>query len=249
MARRPIIGITPTPTTSTFDHGTFYRFCLSDTYVKSVWQGGGNPVILPCVADDPIEVLDMLDGLIVSGGGDINPDVFEQQRHEKTDGVDDARDGFEIALTRAAAERNMPTLAICRGIQVMCVAFGGSLHQHVPDVANGVEHRQHVAGFTQHQASHRVTFENTPNPVSDIVGKDEMMVNSFHHQSLSNVPEPLKLAGRADDGVIEAIWHQEMTFGIGVQWHPEMLAATHEDHARLFTALVEACRAPAPVAG
>lgn len=242
MARRPLIGITPTPSTATFDHGTFYRFCLSDTYVTSVWQAGGNPIILPWVAEDPTEILDSIDGLIVSGGGDINPAMFGQDVHRKTNGIDDARDAFESALLRAAAERDMPTLAICRGIQVMGVAFGGSIHQHVPDVTKGVEHRQHEAGFTQHQVSHRVTLVPAPNPIARMLGKDELMVNSFHHQSLADVPAPLMLAGQSDDGIIEAIWHDGMTFGIGVQWHPEMLAATCEDHARFFTALIEACR-------
>lgn len=243
MVRRPLIGITPTPSTATFDHGTFYRYCLSDTYVSSVWRAGGNPIILPWVAEDPTEILDSIDGLIVSGGGDINPAMFGQALHETTKGVDDARDAFESVLVRAAAERDMPTLAICRGIQVMGVAFGGTIHQHVPDVANGVEHRQHEVGFTQHQVSHRVALAPAPNPIARILGKDELMVNSFHHQSLADVPAPLMLAGQADDGIVEAIWHEGMTFGIGVQWHPEMLAATHDDHARFFNAFIESSRA------
>ena len=249
MSRRPIIGITPTPSTSVFEHGTFYRFCLSDTYVRSVWQAGGTPVILPWVGDAPTEILDAVDGLIVSGGGDINPALFHQQRHEKTDSIDDGRDSFEIALLRGAADRNMPTLAICRGIQVMGVAFGGTLHQHVPDISTDIQHRQHKAGHSQHVASHRVTLENLPNPISELLGKNELMVNSFHHQSLVDVPKPLRLAGRSEDGIIEAIWHEEMTFGIGLQWHPEMLAPNHNDHARFFEALVQASRKPAAVAG
>lgn len=248
MSRRPLIGITPTPSNSTFEHGSFYRYCLSDTYVRSVWQAGGNPVILPWVGDEPDQILDAVDGLIISGGGDVNPNVFQRERHQETDSIDDGRDSFELALMRDAAERDMPTLAICRGIQVMGVAFGASLHQHVPDVSIEIQHRQHKAGLSQHVTSHRVLLENVPNPISDILGKDELMVNSFHHQSLADVPEPLRLAGRSDDGIIEAIWHQEMTFGIGVQWHPEMLAANHEDHARFFESLIEASRKSVAVA-
>lgn len=247
MARRPLIGITPTPSTSTFNHGTFYRYCLSDTYVKAIWQGGGSPVILPWVSDTPEDILDELDGLILSGGGDIDPDRFGQDRHEKTDGVDDDRDRFELALMRAAAERNFPTLAICRGIQVMTVAFGGTIQQHVPDVSDGVQHRQHEAGIGQHDPSHKVVLENTPNPISELLGTSELMVNSFHHQAPDEVPAPLQVAGRAEDGVIEAIWHPGMAFGIGVQWHPEMLAANHPEHAAFFRALVEAAKAPASV--
>ena len=250
MTRRPLIGITPTPTTSVFDHGTFYRFCLSDTYVKSVWQAGGNPVILPWVDDMSTEVLNSIDGLILSGGGDANPLFFNQDPHEKTNGIDDGRDAYEIALMRAAVERDMPTLAICRGIQVMGLAFGGSLHQHVPDIVSGtVAHSQQRDGYSQHEPSHRVVLENTPNPVSGILGKDELMVNSFHHQSLADVPAPLILAGRSEDGIIEAVWHPGMRFGIGLQWHPEMLAGSYEDHARFFEALVEASRSPVAIAG
>lgn len=248
MTRRPLIGISPTPSTATFDHGTFYRYCLSDTYVRSVWAAGGNPVILPWVADDPTEILEHLDGLVLSGGGDINPDVFNAQRHPETDSIDDARDSFEITLMRAARERDMPTLAICRGIQVMAVALGGTLHQHVPDVSGELQHRQQKAGYSQHEPSHRVRLEPGPNPLRDILEVDELDVNSFHHQAIADLPEPLRIAGRADDGIIEAIWHPEMTFAIGVQWHPEMLAASHDDHARLFGALIEASRRGVSVA-
>ena len=249
MRRRPVIGITPTPSTTDMPHGSFYRYCLSDTYIESVRQAGGNPVILPCVDDDAAEILDSLDGLILSGGGDVDPALLQQEAHKETGGVDERRDSFELALMRAAAERDMPTLAICRGIQVMAVAFGGDLHQHVPDVVSGdIEHRQHQAGYTQHEVSHVVTFENSPNPVSQLVGAEQMMTNSFHHQALAEVPAPLRLAGRAADGTIEAIWHPDMTFGIGVQWHPEMLALNFPDHAKFFSALVAASRQVAPTA-
>lgn len=247
MARRPLIGITPSPTTRSLPHGTFYSYCLADTYVNAVWSGGGNPVILPWVSDVPAEILDQVDGLILSGGGDIEPARFDQQPHETTYGIDEDRDRFELALMQAAADRDMPTLAICRGVQIMSVAFGGSLHQHVPDLGTELEHRQHESGISQHDPSHTVVLENTPNPVSDLLGASELVVNSYHHQSVADVPEPLRVAGRSDDGVIEAIWHSGMRFGIGVQWHPEMLAANHPQHAKFFSSLVEAAKAPASV--
>lgn len=244
MARRPLIGITPSPATHAHRHGTFYTFGLADTYVRAVWQGGGSPVILPWVPDSPADILDALDGLILSGGGDIDPSRFGQEPHETADRIDDGRDRFEIELMRDAARRDLPTLGICRGIQVMTVAFGGTLHQHVPDLGTDIEHRQHESGIGQHDPSHIVTLENTPNPVSEMLGVTELMVNSFHHQAPAEVPHPLRVAGRSEDGVIEALWHQGMTFGVGVQWHPEMLAAHHPLHARLFAGLVEAARAP-----
>lgn len=247
MARRPLIGITPTPSTREFGHGTFYTFSLSDTYVRAVWQGGGNPVTLPWVSDAPADILDEIDGLILSGGGDIEPAQFGQEPHPETDRIDEGRDRFELDLMHAAAERDLPTLCICRGIQVMTVAYGGSLHQHVPDLASEIEHRQHESGIGQHDPSHTVVLENAPNPISDLLDVTELKVNSFHHQAPAEAPDPLRIAGRSEDGVIEAIWHTGMSFGIGVQWHPEMLAANHPLHARLFTALVEAAKAPAAV--
>lgn len=246
MSRRPVIGITPTPSVSEMSHGTFYRYCLSDTYVTSVWHAGGNPVILPWVADNAAEVLDMIDGLILSGGGDIAPTLINQEPHKEANGIDEHRDAFELSLVRNAAERDLPTLAICRGIQVMGVAFGSNLHQHVPDVVSDrVQHRQHTDGYSQHDVSHLVVLENTPNPFSTLLGTNEVVTNSFHHQALADVQEPLQLAGRSEDGVIEAVWHTGMSFGLGVQWHPEMLSLTFEQHARFFTALVAAARQPA----
>jgi putative glutamine amidotransferase len=247
--RNPIIGITPTPSNDTFGHGAFYRFCLSDTYVRSVRQAGGVPVILPASRDDPAEALDALDGLILSGGGDIDPTLFTgDPRHRATGLVDELRDISEIELMKAALQRDLPALAICRGIQVMNVAFGGTLHQHVPDnVPNAIQHRQHNDGYSQHDVSHRVEFESTPNPFTQLLGVDEMMVNSFHHQAVADPAPSLAVAGRSSDGVIEAMYHPGMSFGLGVQWHPEMLAKNFPQHAALFTALVTAARHPAVV--
>lgn len=249
--RKPLIGISPTPSHDTFGHGAFYRFCLSDTYVRSVQQAGGLAVILTPSADDAAgNVLDSLDGLILSGGGDIDPALFtDRPRHQATGSIDDLRDAYELQLMKHAHERNLPTFAICRGIQVMNVAFGGTLYQHIPDdVANSLEHRQHVCGYSQHDVSHLVAFERSPNPFTALLGVDELMVNSFHHQAVADIATPLRVAARSTDGVIEAIVHPEMTFGLGVQWHPEMLAQNFSQHAKLFSALIEAARKPAVVA-
>jgi len=247
---KPVIGISPTPSDDTFGHGSFYRFCLSDTYVRSVQQAGGIPVIFPSLGADAADVIQILDGLILSGGGDINPARFtDDQEHPETGRVDEQRDTFELEMMKLACERDLPTFAICRGIQVMNVAFGGTLHQHVPDnISNAIEHRQHASGYTQHDVSHLVVFDSVPNPFAEIVGNHELMVNSFHHQAIADVSPPLCIAGRSADGVIEAVYHPGMSFGLGVQWHPEMLAHNFPLHARLFSALIEAARKPAAVA-
>lgn len=246
----PIIGITPTPSNDTFPHGAFYRFCLADTYVRSVRQAGGIPVILPASQENPTKALDALDGMILSGGGDIAPSLFtDGPKHKATGLVDPLRDTFEIHLMSAALQRDLPTLAICRGIHVMNVAFGGTLHQHVPDnVPNAIQHRQHNDGISQHDVSHLVEFANTPNPFTELLGIQEMMVNSFHHQAVDDPAPSLAVAGRSSDDVIEAMYHPEMTFGLGVQWHPEMLAQNFPLHAALFTALITAARKPIAIA-
>lgn len=247
---KPIIGISPTPSNDTFAHGSFYRFCLSDTYVRSVRQAGGIPVILPASDENGAEVLSSLDGLILSGGGDIEPSRFTNDpKHDATGPIDELRDSFEIDLMEAAHKRDLPTLAICRGIQVMNVAFGGTLHQHVPDnVPNAIEHRQHASGYSQHDVSHLVVFEDAPNPFTDLLGVNDMMVNSFHHQAVAEPASSLVAAGLSADGVIEALHHPDMSFGLGVQWHPEMLTHNFPQHAALFSALIAAARAPAAIA-
>lgn len=130
----------------------------------------------------------------------------------------------------------------------MNVTFGGTLYQHVPDnVPGAIEHRQHMSGYSQHDVSHLVTFEGTPNPFTNLIGAREMMANSFHHQAVAEVAPPLVVAGRTEDGLIEAIYHPDMSFGLGVQWHPEMLAQEFPQHAALFSGIVAATRATAPI--
>lgn len=239
---RPLIGITPTPGLDDAPHGTFYRYALSRTYVDAVRAAGGIPVIIPESDIDLPSLFERLDGLLLSGGGDIDPALFgDENVHAKTYGINDERDQFEIAAWRYAAEHDVPILCICRGIQVMSVAQGGSLIQHLPDqVPNAITHRQHEIGKTRDETSHDVTIVNGDHPLRRIAGQDSLVVNSFHHQAVLSPGDDLRVVARAADGVIEGLWHPGMNFGLGVQWHPEMLAAEHASHAALFEALVNA---------
>lgn len=238
---KPRIGITPSPSTDDLGYATFYRFALSDTYVRSVIAAGGLPVILPTIVEDVDQSLAGLDGLILSGGGDIDPVRFgDTELHPNTYGVDDPRDRYEIAAYNLALQQDLPVLCICRGVQVMNVAAGGNLYQDVTDqVTNSIIHRQTELGKTRDDTSHTVTFESGDNPVRTIAGSDQIETNSYHHQSIKDVAAELRLAAMTSDGVVEAIWDPRMRFGIGVQWHPEMLAATRPEHAAFFSALVE----------
>ena len=243
MSRKPVIGITPTPANDVFAHGTFRRYCLSSTYVDAVRAAGGLPVILPESETDLQAVLDAVDGLILSGGSDFNPATYgDPDTHETTYGIDPERDTFEIELFRLAVKQDKPVLGICRGVQSINVAMGGTLIQDIPSsVPENLEHRQHALGKSQTDVSHSVTITDEQSPLYAVLGTDQMNVNSFHHQSVKEVAPDLKIAAVADDGVIEALWHPGMSFGLGVQWHPEMLAAQHDEHAALFRALVIAC--------
>jgi putative glutamine amidotransferase len=173
----PLIGITPTPSIDDFGHGTFYRYCLSRTYVDSVRSAGGTPVILPTDSAQVESILPRLDGLLISGGGDIDPARFNDGFvHETTYGIDHQRDAFEDAAFRYAVDHDLPTLCICRGLQVMAVAMGGTLYQDIPSLVPGaIEHRQQQLGRTRDELGHAVRL-SPGSPLHDIVGSDTFMV-------------------------------------------------------------------------
>ena len=238
----PLIGITPSISHDTMPHGTFYRYALSRAYTDAIHAAGGIPVILP-ESETHIEVLlDRLDGLVLSGRGDIDPTLFNEGTvHPKTYGISDERDAFEIAAFRAAVAKDLPTLCICRGIQVMSVAQGGALHQHIADdVPAELGHRQHEQGKSRDDVGHHVHLAEGPHLLRSILGKDDIEVNSFPHQAVAIPGDMLEVVATSSDAVIEALWHPGMRFGLGVQWHPELLASAHRDHAAIFRALVTA---------
>lgn len=238
----PLIGITPSISHDTMPHGMFYRYAISRAYTDAIHAAGGIPVVLPESETEIDGLLDRIDGLVLSGGGDIDPALFNSTSvHPKTYGISDERDAFEIAAFHAAVAKDLPTLCICRGIQVMSVAQGGTLHQHLPDDVRGeIGHRQHEQGKTREDVGHPVCLTDGPHLLRSILGKEEIEVNSFHHQAVASPGDMLEVVATSPDGVIEALWHPGMRFGLGVQWHPELLAHSHPDHAALFSALVAA---------
>ncbi|HWV25445.1 MAG TPA: gamma-glutamyl-gamma-aminobutyrate hydrolase family protein [Thermomicrobiales bacterium] len=238
---KPLIGISPTPREADLDHGHFRSYTLSDTYSSAILAAGGIPVILPAHPELIDDMLDTLDGVIFSGGGDIDPSYWNEKKHPAADGFDEQRDTFELQAIPKVIARDMPMLGICRGIQTINVARGGSLYQDIPDqVADSQQHRQHNAGKMRDERFHSVTIDEGENPLRAAIGDETAMVNSFHHQAIKDVGEGLEVIARSDDGVIEAMWLPEMTFGLAVQWHPEMLAAQYPDQARIFEAFVNA---------
>ncbi len=218
---------------------------MREDYVRSVEAAGAIPLVLPTQGPEAAEaILDRLDGLVLSGGIDVDPAAYGCAPHPKLGRVDRARDEFEIALTRLALRRDLPILAICRGQQLLNVATGGTLIQDIPSV---------VTGAVAHEAPGRRTRRSHPVEVApgsrlgEILGPGPLLVNSFHHQAIDRLGQGLTVTGRAPDGVIEAVEMEEHSFVVGVQWHPESFWKEPASFRPLFEAHVEACRAAAPV--
>ena len=244
MFMRPVIGITPSPQHDEFSHGDFYRFAMSDTYVRAVTAAGGVPIVLPPQKGIAEDLLDAIDGLLLSGGADVAPSRYgDADTHPDTYGVDPLRDEFEIELIAGARKRDMPVFCICRGIQILNVALGGTLYQHVPEqVPSDTPHRQHEAGIPKEEIAHAVV--PTPGGVLDqIFGHSPVGVNSFHHQAIREVADGLVVEAVSDDGLIEAVSVPGYRFMLGVQWHPEMMFERHPEQLAPFQSLVEAAAA------
>ena len=241
---KPIIGITPSPSEDQFSHGLFYRYALSSNYTEAIEAAGGVPLIIPPQQDNIEEILSVVDGLLLSGGGDIDPQIYRDDTvHEKTYGIHEGRDSLEMALTKAAIERDLPTLCICRGIQVLNVALGGTLYQDIADqYSDEIEHRQHDKGIAANEPSHEVTAVRD-SLLSDVYESDTIQTNSFHHQGLKDVSPELRAIGTAHDGIVESVERPASTWMLGVQWHPEMMFKAHEEHLKPFVGLVNAANA------
>lgn len=241
---KPLIGISPTPREAEHDHGRFRSYTLSDTYTGAVLAAGGVPVILPAHPEMVDDILDTLDGVIFSGGGDIDPSYWKEERHPEAGDFDAQRDTFELQAIPKVIERDLPLLGICRGLQTINVARGGSLYQDIPDQIEGaLQHRQQKDGKMRDEPSHTITIATGDNPLRAAVGSDTTMVNSFHHQAIRDAGDGIEVIAHSEDGVIEAIWLPAMTFGLAVQWHPEMLAQEYPDQARIFESFVNAAKA------
>ena len=216
-------------------------YSLPVEYVRAVRRAGGIAVIIPPGEDDPGAVLPRLDGLILTGGGDIDPHVYGAEMHPAVYGIDPERDAAEVTLARAALEGRVPTLAICRGIQVVNVALGGDLFQHLPEVTSGeVQHRIGADVGVQHRV--RIAADSQ---LAAICGAREVVVQSWHHQAPRRLGKGLRAVAWADDGTVEAVESSDHPALVAVQWHPEETAQTDPAQQRLFDWLVSACLAVA----
>jgi putative glutamine amidotransferase len=237
---KPVIGITPSHMREALAHGTFDRHVLSVNYTNAVIAAGGIPIVLPPQDDHADALLDRLDGLLLSGGADIDPAVYgDTEVHPTTYGIHPPRDRFEFALLHGALERDLPILCICRGIQVLNVGLGGTLYQDVADqYGTAIQHRQQEAGIEAAEPGHAVAA-TAGGLLADVYGAAEVPTNSFHHQAVKDVAPDLRVEGVAEDGLIEAVSLPTRSFVLGVQWHPEMMFERHAEHLAPFARLVE----------
>jgi putative glutamine amidotransferase len=234
----PLIGVTTSElrasamaTTRSQGEPAHPEMALGMTYLRTLDAAGALPVVLPPVIADVEALLDRLDGVVLSGGPDLDPAAYgARDRHPQLGPTAPALDAFELALARAALERGMPILAVCRGAQALNVACGGTLHQHIAG------HRQTAPAG---EPTHDVEL-SAGSRVARIAGARTLAVNSFHHQAVDRLGEGLRIVGTAPDGTVEAI--EGPGFVLGVQWHAETLPA----HLPLFAALVAAA-SPRPL--
>jgi putative glutamine amidotransferase len=228
---RPLVGITTYLTRARFSYWDLESALVPAAYVLALERAGARPLLVPPSGDGVEETLEALDGLVLSGGSDLDPETYGHDAHPETQGVIPHRDRAELALLQGALERDMPVLAICRGSQVLNVALGGDLVQHLPEVVGDEKHKHTPGVFADHDVELRPDSR-----VGTLLG-DRAPVKSHHHQGFGRLGEGLVEAGWAEDGTIEAVEDPSKRFALGVLWHPE----AGED-MKLFEALVAEAR-------
>ncbi|CAN5579897.1 gamma-glutamyl-gamma-aminobutyrate hydrolase family protein [soil metagenome] len=230
--RAPVIGITCYVEQASWGVWNAPAALIPMSYVRAVQVAGGRPFVVPPSDAAVDETLDALDGIVFSGGADLDPALYGADRHPETTGVRPDRDRSELPLLAAALDRDVPVLAICRGMQLLNVCRGGELIQHLDDAADGARHKQAPGLFARHEVA--IAQESC---LGQVLG-DRAMVASHHHQAPGRLGRDLEAVAWAEDETIEGIEDRGQGFAVGILWHPE------EDKDRaLFEALVERARA------
>jgi putative glutamine amidotransferase len=229
MSHRPIVGI-PTQTLHAIDgipDGLPPSWVMNQRYFHAAVRGGGVPVMIPLLADDPDTLrclYERLDGVLLPGGVDVSPEAFGEAPHPKLGRVDPDRDAVELALAKWSLEDGKPLLGLCRGLQVINVALGGSLHQDLEaQFPHGIKHDYFpTAGYQRDYLAHEVEL-TAGSRLARVFAARKVAVNSMHHQGIRDLGQDLVATGYAPDGLIEAIEVRDPQFVVGVQWHPEAL--------------------------
>jgi putative glutamine amidotransferase len=231
---RPIIGVTGELEAARWGNWIREAVVSPVSYTRAVERAGGTPVILPPVPASSVPVLIAgLNGLLLTGGRDVDPSLYDQPPHEQTDLPDHRRDRFELILTRAAIDADLPFLAVCRGLHILNIARGGTLTQHLPDRLGNESHRPDTVKMTTHDVQ-----ISGASKLGRVLG-EAAQVPASHHQGIDRIGSGLLTVAWTPDQVIEGVELQGHRFGLGVQWNPE-----DGDDPRLFEALVTAAKAP-----
>ncbi|KDR93761.1 putative glutamine amidotransferase [Peptoclostridium litorale DSM 5388] len=214
------------------------RYFLESDYVKAIENVGGTCILFPHTSDVEsfVRYLDLVDGIVISGGIDINPMFYGDEPMEKTGYFNTKQDFFDVELTKKAIQSHVPILGLSRGIQIINVALGGTLYQDV----SYMEKRalKHMQESKRSEKSHCISIEKD-SKLYEIFGEEKIFVNSFHHQAIKDIGKGLKVSARASDGVIEAVELEGEDFVMGVQWNPEFMADEYEEQEGIFKKFVE----------
>jgi putative glutamine amidotransferase len=241
LATSPRIGITAGPASEQQSYGLVNRFRVTANYVTAITEAGGVPLVLPPQPSNHAALIEVVDGLLLTGGADIDPQRYgDPTRHPETDEVDELRDSFEIELTKLALDWQLPIFCICRGIQVLNVALGGTLYQDLPTQYEGaLQHRQQRQGVPADMPFHTLQVESGT-LLAEVYGSLEIQANSLHHQAIRDIASHLTVNAWAEDGVIEAASVENYPFALAVQWHPELMYERHPEQLAPFRRLVAA---------
>lgn len=208
------------------------RFFVSRAYINAIYKNGGIPFVLcPVLKGELPLILSKINGVLLTGGGDINPLILGEEPCNNIGEISSLRDGFEIALTRLALRQQMPILGICRGMQVLAVAAGGTI---VQDINSSICHMQKSPRYVK---THTVNIKKGSHLFS-VCGKKKITVNSFHHQSVLNCGKNFRPCAFSADGIIEAMESKKNSFAMGVQWHPEYLYNKNQSQKNIFSAFI-----------
>ncbi len=228
MDTQPLIGIT------TYGKNDAGYFVLPHDYIDAVRRSGGIPLLIPPGEAHLEPLIQRLDGFVFAGGGDINPQRYQGQSHESIYNIDDERDRSEIETARLILKHQLPTLAICRGLQIFNTLLGGTLFEDVPEqLGDSVIHR-----LPPRKAVRHLVQIEPDSRLFDILQETELEVASWHHQSIRQPARDFRIVAQAADGVLEAAEIGKHPWFVGVQWHPELTAAADPTQQRLFDALI-----------
>jgi putative glutamine amidotransferase len=243
MSAAPVIGVCAPLEQAQWGVWDLPAVVVAANYLEAAWAQGARTLVIPpdpALIDDPRAVLERIDGLLLLGGADVAADCYGAVPHAESEPPQQARDAVEIALVRAAIDAGVPTLGICRGLQIINVALGGTLRQHLPDELGSPAHRRHLGRFTGNEHDVRLTPGSL---AAAATGAELQLVVSHHHQAVDTLADGLRATGFSEDGIIEAL-ERPGGYLLGVQWHPEA-----DPDSPVIKSLVEATRARREPAG